>query len=267
MVQTRNYVRDPANYDQLQLDTNVGVKAHLAPHFGMTWRPVDPVRVAMTMHTEQKFEIDAGLTAALPSGTESGTTRSQVHDFVPWQFGLGGTLDVLRTTPNKLSVAGTLTYALWSRYLDRHGDSPGEYGTNFLWKDTLTPTVGVRHSVGNFRDYLDVTYVPSPVPEQIGRSNYVDNDRVGVVIGGDYTVPVGGVHLRPGVMLQGQRLIRRYQHKNDELIQDEVPDDAVDASGKPLAGAKGLQTNNPGWPGFASEGWVYGGAVTIAVVY
>ena len=34
-------------------------------------------------------------------------------------------------------------------------------------------------------------YVPSPVPEQIGRSNYVDNDRVGMMLGADIEVKLG----------------------------------------------------------------------------
>ena len=30
-----------------------------------------------------------------------------------------------------------------------------------------------------------------------------------------------------------------------------------------LAGAQGLQTNNPGWPGFGSQGWLLGGGVNL----
>ena len=51
----------------------------------------------------------------------------------------------------------------------------------------MTPTVGVRHESAGLREYVDVTYQPTPVPLQVGRSNYVDNDRVGLVLGGDYT--------------------------------------------------------------------------------
>jgi long-subunit fatty acid transport protein len=177
-----------------------------------------------------------------------------------------------RVVPKKeertVTVAASATYALWSRYLDRHGDSPGRYGAAFLWKDTVSPTVGVRHEASGLREHLDVTYQPSPVPLQVGRSNYVDNDRVGVALGADYTFTAFGVKLRPGASLQAHRLVRRYQKKDDRLIADEVPDDAIDATTKqPIAGSTGLQTNNPGWPGFASVGWIYGGAVSIALLY
>ena len=35
----------------------------------------------------------------------------------------------------------------------------------------------------------------------------------------------------------------------------------------PVAGREGVQTNNPGFPGFGSSGWVYGGGVHVAVEY
>ena len=55
------------------------------------------------------------------------------------------------------------------------------------------------------------------------------------------------------------RLIRRDNVKDDALITDELPNGSVfSTTGKAVPGSAGLQTNNPGWPGFASEGWVWG---------
>jgi hypothetical protein len=48
------------------------------------------------------------------------------------------------------------------------------------------------------------------------------------------------------------------------LVADEVPDDSQ-VAGEPIAGAAGLQTNNPGWPGFGSAGFVLGGGVYVSV--
>ena len=43
---------------------------------------------------------------------------------------------------------------------------------------------------------------------------------------------------------------------------------SVDSLSKtPIPRTDGLQTNNPGWPGFASEGWILGGALSVAVLY
>jgi hypothetical protein len=48
------------------------------------------------------------------------------------------------------------------------------------------------------------------------------------------------------------------------LVRDEVPDDAV-VIDQPLAGRSGLQTNNPGFPGYGSSGWVHGGGVYLSI--
>jgi hypothetical protein len=36
-------------------------------------------------------------------------------------------------------------------------------------------------------------------------------------------------------------------------------------NGQPIPGRQGLQTNNPGWPGFGSEGWIVGGGAYFSV--
>jgi len=106
------------------------------------------------------------------------------------------------------------------------------------------------------------------VPAQTGQSNYVDSDRWGLAFGGDFEATVGGVRLRPGLQLVAYRLAWRNVTKDDSKIPDELPDDARNSStGDPIAGAKGLQTNNPGWPGFGSDGWVYGGTVSLSVLF
>jgi len=45
------------------------------------------------------------------------------------------------------------------------------------------------------------------------------------------------------------------------LMLDEFPDDSDTKTGDP----EGLQTNNPGWPGYSSSGFV--GSVGVGVSY
>jgi long-chain fatty acid transport protein len=186
---------------------------------------------------------------------------------ISWKFGVGASAALTRGRPHELSVVGSVDYALWSRYVDRHGEHPSDAGSEYDWKNVFSETVGVRHAFGALRSFFDVTFQPSPVPRQTGRTNYVDNDRIGATLGADFTIPVSGVKLRPGIQLQAYDLPRRYQAKDNAKMVDELPNDAVDGSGKKIVGAGGLQTNNPGWPGFASDGWVLGGAVTVALLY
>jgi len=97
-----------------------------------------------------------------------------------------------------------------------------------------------------------------------------------VGLGGEYVFRLWGTDVKVGAGLQLHRLLPRHQTKlrtptradgrnlAPERVKDEVPDDAQ-LGGDPLAEAAGLQTNNPGWPGFGSAGWIVGGALHLAV--
>jgi hypothetical protein len=263
----RTYVRDPIDYDKLVLSTDVKVRASVSPHFGLSYDPVDWLHLSATAHSQQRFTIETGVSAALPAGQESDTTRTSVHSLLPWTFGLGAGVDLNRGAPHQVTVVGGVRYALWSNYLDRHGERPRDDDPDLDFNDVLAGTLGVRHESGRLRTFVDVNYQPTPVPRQVGRRNYVDNDRVGAILGGDYQFPVFDLTVRVGTQLQAHRLLYRYQKKDNARIVDELPDDAVDESGEPIPGALGVQTNNPGWPGFASEGWIFGGALTAALIY
>lgn len=260
-AQSRTYVRDPVDYDKLFIANDVHVRTSLSPHFGVAYDALDWLHLSGTIHTEQKLVIDMGITAALPAGNESGTSRREVHDFLPWTFGLGAAADLNRGSEHEFSVVGTVKYALWSDYLDRHGENPDDFANVF------SETLGLHHHSGHVDTFLDLTYQPTPVPPQTGRRNYVDNDRIGAILGGQYLFFAGHPQLAVGVQVQGQRLVGRHQTKDDSKIVDELPDDATDSNGVAIPGATGLQTNNPGWPGFASEGWILGGAATASLIY
>lgn len=266
-VNSQTYVRDPADYSKLQLNNGVGVKTAVAPHFGVLYTPVDRVRFGLTFHTEQKLSLSTAIRATLPDGKESSTTLREVHHYVPWILGLSSSVDVFKGERSTVELAGTVAYEAWSNYIDRHGDRPGDFDPRYAWKDTVTGSLGVRWSHAPLRTFLDIAYRPSPVPPQTGRTNYVDNDRVGLTLGGDYDFRVGGLHFRPGLSVAGHRLIRRYQAKDDALIRDELPDGTVDRLGAPVPTARGLQTNNPGWPGFASDGFIWAANVWVTLIY
>jgi long-chain fatty acid transport protein len=260
------YVRDSANYDTLLLNNDVGVHIDVSPTAGIAWRPTPHVRIGGALQSPESFKLDTTITATLPSGVASGTTQHEVHDYMPWRATLGAEADVLTAGRYTMALTASMKYAAWSSYQDRHGDTPSMYGGDMAWSDTVTVNVGVRHRYRGVRGFLDWQYAPSPVPQQVGRSNYVDNDRLGVTAGGDVELVLGDTKLRPGIQLTGYRLIRRHVSKDDARILDELPDHSVFASTRdPVPGAAGLQTNNPGWPGFASEGWVYGATFTLAV--
>lgn len=261
-----SYVRDAANYDTLLLDTAVRTQVDVKPILGVRWTPSSALRFGATIHAPQGFELDTTLNATLPAGSESGSTRHEVYHWMPWRVGFGVEGDVLHRGPYTLGLAGSVKYAFWSAYEDRHGQHPEVYGADLGWSDTMSVTGGVRHAWGPARGFLDVAFTPSPVPEQVGRSSYVDNDRLALVMGADLKVPIGKTYVRPGVSLSASRLVPRHHTKDDRRIVDELPDgSAFDSTRDQVPAAAGLQTNSPGWPGFRSAGFLWSGMFNLEI--
>jgi hypothetical protein len=272
-----------ANAGQLQnllVDSDIKVVAGIAPHFGLSYKPIPRWRMTATAHSPEKLQIVDAFTFTLAGGQGQQSTITFVHDFMPWQFGVGTSYDLVREEHNVFTVALTGVYGLWSTYEDRHGETPDPA---YRWSDTVTPTAGIRLQHDEVGAFLDGQYAPTPVPPQTGRSDYVDNDRVGGDVGVDYKFTLFDTPMRVGAQFEVQRLIPRMQAKlatpkqadgldhYPSLVRDELPDNAVVPSqstgitGPVGAAAQGLQTNNPGWPGFGSEGWVVGGGIYLSV--
>jgi len=173
------YVSNLNDLQTVLLDSDIAVKAAVAPHLGVAWRPVKPARVIATVHTEQAFRISTGFNYTLASGSEQSTVLHFTHSYMP-----------------------------------------------------LTVAAGVER---------------------------------------DFTV--WGSRFQAGLDVVGHRLVARHVTKfigdgsDPELVIDEVPDDAIDVLGGAVPNRTGLQTNNPGFPGFESSGWIFGAGVRLAVEF
>jgi hypothetical protein len=219
-------------------------------------------------------ELGVDFSFLLATGLQQGSSFTLLYDYMPWQLGAGAAYDVVQSPDDTVTLAATGVYGKWSDYLDRHGEAPvAAYG----WYDTITPTVGVRYVHHETRAFFDAQYKPTPVPLQSGRSNYVDNDRLGAGAGVDHAFSWLHTAMRVGLQAQAYWLIPRHQSKlptpleadglnhYPALVADEVPDEAQ-LAGMALAGTQGLQTNNPGWPGFGSQGAVVACGVFLTVM-
>jgi hypothetical protein len=266
--------------DTLQLSTKVDVAASVAPHFSFLVEPTDDLDISFIVHSPQKMEINTAFSTYLPNGDLQRAERPATHAWMPWTIALAPAYNFAKTEHYRYALAATLTYERWSQYLNRQTERPLK---NYEWADTFNGTAGVRV----VRDevltlFMDGTYRPSPVPLQTGRTNDVDNDRFGLSAGinYDYEIPDWKVALRFGAQAQIHFLPRRHQSKYDpsspqlrgkkysQLVLDEWPDGTKDiATGEVIAEANGLQTNNPGWPGFASQGKILAGGLNISLLY
>lgn len=261
---SRDYVQSATDYRQLLLANGVTTTINLSPTVGLRYAPVPWLRFGGAIHAPESFTVDTTVDATLPTGTESGTAQRNTFDWMPWSASVGGEAEVIHRGAYTGSVVASLGYAFWSDYHDRMDQRPSTYGAGMTFRDTASAAVGMRHTYKDARAFIDLRYVPTPVPKQVGQSNYVDNDRFGVGLGAD--VLVRFLKLRPGLQLFADRFIPRHQTKDPSRIVDELPDGStLGTTGSPVPGAQGLQTNNPGYPGFASGGWLWGGAVTLSM--
>jgi len=264
--------------ETLQLDTKIKVVTGVAPILGAALTPIDGLDVSLTVHTPQKMEVATRFSTFLPNGNLQSADRTATLAWEPWKFGIGAQYDFVRAAEQRFGVVASMTYALWSDYINRQSERPQQ---GYAWSNTLGLAFGLRHVFDKrLTSGLDVAYDPTPVPLQTGRTNYVDNDRYSLGGSVSYEFPITPkASLRIGVQGQVHLLAQRAQTKIDptqspyagkeysQLVRDEWVDGAVDSRSQPIPEANGLQTNNPGWPGFSSRGTIVGGGVNISLLY
>jgi long-chain fatty acid transport protein len=257
------------------LDLNIRAKAKIAltPHFGFAWHPGTRWHLTGALHAPQKADVESSFTFVLAGGTSQSSSLGFTYFFMPWQASAGIGYDFYVRGDEVWSASFLAHYQRWSKYIDRQSVRPdGAYA----WLDTLSGSVGVRRRKGPLSLALDGQYKPTPVPDQTGRTNYVDNNRLGASFSLEYAFTLMEVDMAVGLQLQAYRLLTRSVKKltpptadgvnrTPQLVWDEVPDNA-ERGGEPVAGRAGLQTNNPGWPGFMSAGWVSSGGLYLSVL-
>lgn len=263
------YIPDAGDVSQADDQTAVAVEPAFAPHFGVVAWPLGDarLRVAATVHLPSEntsvgrselrfFDYD------YPEGQDaliSGFEYSFAHEPLRAGLGVAGAVGL-----GDWQVEGWLDgrWTRWSSYRDRYAETPAG------WSDVVDAQLGVRAAWGGHAFAAGAGFAPSPVPEQAGRTNYVDNARVSAALGWSHRWVMEQGALSAGLGVQGQRWLERQHEKRPEVadpVVDELPD-AVDArSGEPLVGSAGVQSNNPGFPGFDSGGWLWTVMVSLGV--
>jgi long-chain fatty acid transport protein len=260
------FIGDPSYSTGGNINPNVRINTLFVPHGGLTWEPTNAWRIQATAHLAGGHEVKGTSNVQLwsypyPEGeTAIAQDFSMVYRYQPLRLGLGLRLGGQEASDGSRpwEVALGARWSQWSTYLDRQGESPSD-----TWSDTLEISAGGGLQIGHQRLGLDLRYTPTPVPDQIGRSSYVDNDRLG--LGASWSVPVTS-QWRLGLQGQAQVLLSRSTAKSmnaDTPVIDEFPDSADLKTGDLIPESQGLQTNSPGFPGFFSEGWIWTGGLVL----
>ena len=162
------------------------------------------------------------------------------------------------------------TWFGWSRFKNDQGDAGG-------FDDVLEWRLGLETAVADESAFrLGVAWKPSPVPDQTGRTNYVDNARWVFSAGGGRSFELWGERFRFDAAFQFHGLLQRTVHKHalgaDDYpecgpssgpICDEFPDPGPASADAVRQRSAGLQTGNPGFPGYRHGGYIIGAGMDI----
>ncbi len=258
------YSPDVTVQESALTQAGVEVDASLAPHIGLEYRPLadERLRLAATLHLESANRIEGSTRLRFwnyeyPQGQDALRQRfRQTIGHEPLRAALmaaGRPWDGI-----ELAVGGRYTH--WSAYRTRM-DEPVEG-----WSDVVEAMAGSVLSLDTQRISLGLLYAASPVPIQSGRTSFVDNARVGVQTGYTWELPLATGVLSLGATAMIQALLERRQEKDAHAgrpVVDEFPGSVDVQSGEAIAASSGLQTNNPGFPGYRSSGWLFGGGLTL----
>jgi hypothetical protein len=269
-TQMRVYVPNAGDQRTLLIVPKIDTKIAISPFFGLTLRPWSQGVITATLHAPKSWDTNGENRVRFwdytyPKGeTAVVQSYSLTQGSEPLRIGLGSAAGgTLGQTKWNAGLQGVWTQ--WSNYRDRHGERPKD-----KWHDTVNVGLGWTLEDARFKLLVEFGVAPSPVPDQRGRSNYVDNTRYGASLGAETPFSYGKTTYAFGIYLQGQfMLLRRTEKQNDvsSPVRDELPDGAVDrVAAKPIGGAEGLQTNNPGYPGYSSHDWMLGAAVVFKVL-
>ena len=285
-TKTQNRVFVPNTTDpSLQLiNAKMNVGASVMPYFSFVANPVAGWHLTGTFH----FPTNTGIVKLNNEMQVNGwdeyeenqrwltAESSMTAGYQPIKLSIGTYYNFDIKNDYLLTPMAGFEWSRWSTYVNRHGEKPHD-----KWDNTFSATAGLIMRHPERRAAFGFNYVPSPVPAQTGRENYVDNDRFGFSLGyHEYFKITDQVKIGAGISGSLQWLLSRTEEKDEERDQkdgglvDEMPDDA-EYNGPNGSGqraefeelSKGLQTNNPGFPGWTSKGYLLNLGISAEVIW
>lgn len=256
------YLADATKQDEIELVVENDQAARVAAHAGLVVTPSEALAIGLSWRSANYFRLTLRNDIQI-MGFQGGSDdfpvkqlANVVANYSPDQLAVG-----TQWKTGNLAASVDAVWMRWSGYLDYQGNNTHGF------KDTVSIRAGVQHGAeGGTKLRAGLAWEPSPVPVQDGRTNYVDNDRAVASIGGGHPATVLGRQVEIGWYAQLHHLVARDTSKKklaayppctpgETSLCDELPDDTPRAdNGQQTDAHKGLQTGNPGFPGWQSWG-------------
>jgi len=259
----RVFLNNPTDQSSLDITLENDQIGRVAPVAGIDLRPTENLSLGLAYRGELFFSFD-GANEIQIRGFQDGEEFpiiqeiTSVQNYTPHQVTFGMSYQV----PEDFTVSVDVVYAMWSGYLDHQGQRAESFDDTFSFRlggeFALSPSLNFRGGLG---------FESSPVQEQTGRTNFVDNDRLVFSVGAGHPLDWMDGKVELSWYMQLHHLLPRDTNKDPTtaascepgvtVLCDELPDDLNDPlTGVPLPEQQGLQTGNPGFPGFQSFGQV-----------
>lgn len=260
------YVRNAADLSQVDINVSIDQEARRAITAGVIFRPLERLRIGAVFQDEIWFAVSGNSVVQL-RGEEAQGPVIQPLDLVSAYSPARVSLSAAWVAEGGFTASVESTWRAWSRYLDNHNTQPG-------FDDTFDVKVGVEWPVNQgTHARAGIGYAPSPVPPQTGRTNYVDNDRIAVGFGAGSDVTVWDLDLTIDVGFQVQAFITERVDKargahpdcgeGVVALCDEFADIEADTALVRAADTVGLQTGNPGFPGYTHGGYLVAASIDV----
>lgn len=266
------YLADATRQQQVEINVDNDQVGQAQPILGVTAQASARLRLAASYRAANWFGLDLENRIQIkgfqgdPQAFPVVQRVSLALNYSPAQLAIG-----MAGEWDKLSLSLDAVYSRWSRYIDTQGRAVGAHrdqgapGSGF--RDVISVRGGLQWLASADRKVrLGLQWEPSPVPDQVGRSSYVDNDRLVTAVGASHALDLLGKPVELQWHLGIHRLIGRDTNKQALAVHprcaegvtqlcDELADDTRDpATGLSSPAATGLQTGSPGFPGWTSQG-------------
>jgi hypothetical protein len=266
------FVPDGSDQSNVVLAPDIHTDSKFKPYFAATMHPSARSALVTTVHfpftntTQGENDIRFWNYTYKPGQNSVKQVYTISQGSEPLRVALGGSYCGRRLPDGRApwEIGVQFLGERWSRYYNRQGAHPLD-----TWNNTVSVAIGGGFLWRDRHVTADLGYVPSPVPDQTGRTNYVDNSRLVASLGIEGAVKFLGRDLEAGITLFGSYFIPREVTKDPNAanpVVDEFSDNSINmVTGLPAEGAAGLQTNNPGYPGWKSTGYMLGAGVTFRI--